>query len=58
MLHKEGPFVRGKIGDTVLELHNAARRGQKNKHGADIRIYFKGDDNKVEKLSIQYITKH
>ena len=54
----EGPFLRGKIGDTVLQLHNAVRRGQKNKQGADIRIYFKGDDEKVEKLSIQYVPKH
>ena len=55
---QEGPVVRGKIGDSVLELHDATRRGKWKKQGADIRIYFKGDDNKVKILSIQYVPKH
>ena len=55
---KEGQFIRGRIGDTFLELHNAVRPGQKNRQGADTRIYFNGGNENVKQLSIQYVPKH
>ena len=54
---EDGRWVRGKIGDTVVELHNTARRRRKNKNGADMTIFIK-DGTKVEKVSIHYVPKH
>ena len=55
-VEKDGPVLRGRVGETVLELHNHSKKGQRKTQSADLRIYLK-DANRDMQLTVHYFPK-